>query len=53
MPAAVHSVKRLEGIIQKPKKAISLEDMDKAVARGAKGGWYRHQRRRSLSCAGR
>jgi AbrB family looped-hinge helix DNA binding protein len=34
---ATHSVKSLKGIIQRPKKAVSLEDMDKAVARGAKG----------------
>lgn len=34
---ATHSVKSLKGIIAKPKKAISLEDMDRAIARGAKG----------------
>ena len=34
---ATHSVKSLKGIIARPKKAVSLEDMDKAVARGAKG----------------
>jgi antitoxin PrlF len=35
--AAVHSVKTLKGIIPKPGKAISMEDMDNAIARGAKG----------------
>jgi len=34
---ATHSVKSLKGLIPKPKKPVSLEDMDKAVARGAKG----------------
>ena len=34
---ATHSVKSLKGLIARPKKAVSLEDMDKAVARGAKG----------------
>jgi AbrB family looped-hinge helix DNA binding protein len=34
---ATHSVKSLKGIIQKPKRPVSLEDMDKAIARGAKG----------------
>lgn len=34
---ATHSVKSLKGIIPKPKKPVSLEDMDKAIARGAKG----------------
>jgi antitoxin PrlF len=32
---ATHSVKKLKGIISRPKKAVSLEDMDKAIARGA------------------
>jgi antitoxin PrlF len=35
---ATHSVKGLKGIIPKPKKAVSLADMDKAIAGGAKGG---------------
>lgn len=34
---ATHSVKSLMGLIPKPKKPVSLEDMDKAIARGAKG----------------
>lgn len=34
---ATHPVKRLKGILPKPKKAVSLEDMDRAIARGAKG----------------
>lgn len=34
---ATHSVKSLKGIIPKPKKPVSLADMDKAIARGAKG----------------
>ncbi len=34
---ATHSVKSLKGIIPRPKKAVSLADMDKAIARGAKG----------------
>jgi AbrB family looped-hinge helix DNA binding protein len=29
------SVKELKGMIPKPKKAVSLEDMDKAIAKGA------------------
>lgn len=32
---ATHSVKSLKGLIPKPKKAVSLEEMDEAVARGA------------------
>lgn len=32
---ATHSVKKLKGIISRPKKAVSLEDMDNAIARGA------------------
>ena len=32
---ATHSVKKLKGLISRPKKAVSLEDMDKAIARGA------------------
>ena len=36
MPAT-RSVKSLKGLITKPKKPVSLEDMDKAIARGAKG----------------
>lgn len=34
---ATHSVKSLKGIIARPKKAVSLADMDRAIARGAKG----------------
>jgi antitoxin PrlF len=34
---ATHSVKRLKGLIPGPKKAVSLEDMDRAIAGGAKG----------------
>jgi len=34
---ATHSVKSLKGIIARPKTSVSLADMDKAVARGAKG----------------
>jgi antitoxin PrlF len=34
---ATHSVRSLKGLIPKPKKPVSLEDMDKAIARGAKG----------------
>ena len=34
---ATQSVKNLKGIISKPKKAVSLEEMDKAIARGALG----------------
>ena len=32
---ATHSVKSLKGLIAKPKKPISLEEMDSAIARGA------------------
>lgn len=34
---ATQSVKSLEGLIPKQKKAVSLEDMDKAIARGSQG----------------
>lgn len=34
---ATHSVKSLKGIIARPKKAVSLAEMDQAIARGAKG----------------
>lgn len=34
---ATHPVKSLKGIVARPKKAVSLADMDKAIARGAKG----------------
>jgi AbrB family looped-hinge helix DNA binding protein len=34
---ATHSVMTLKGLIPKPKKPVSLDDMDKAIARGAKG----------------
>jgi AbrB family looped-hinge helix DNA binding protein len=36
MPAT-QSVTSLKGLIPKPKKPVSLEDMDRAIARGAKG----------------
>lgn len=29
------SIKRLKGMLPKPKHAVSLEDMDKAIAKGA------------------
>jgi len=32
---ATHSVKKLKGIISRPKRVVSLEDMDKGIARGA------------------
>jgi len=35
LPATL-SIKSLKGIIPKPKQPVSLEDMDKAIARGAK-----------------
>jgi len=35
---ATSSVKRLKGLISSRKKPVSLEDMDKAIAGGAKGG---------------
>lgn len=34
---ATHSVKSLKGIVARPKKPVSLADMDRAIARGAKG----------------
>jgi AbrB family looped-hinge helix DNA binding protein len=34
---ATHSVKSLKGLIPKPRKPVSLEDMDRAIARGARG----------------
>lgn len=34
---ATHSVKSLKGIIARPRKPVSLSEMDKAIARGAKG----------------
>lgn len=34
---ATHSVKKLKGLIPQPKKPVSLDDMDKAIARGADG----------------
>lgn len=34
---ATHSVKRLKGLIPSAKKAVSLEDMDRVIAGGAKG----------------
>ena len=36
MPATI-SVKSLKGLIPKPKKPVSLEDMDKAITSGARG----------------
>ena len=36
LPAS-QSVKRLKGLIGKPAKRVSLKDMDRAVAAGAKG----------------
>jgi AbrB family looped-hinge helix DNA binding protein len=36
MPAA-EPVKRLKGMLARPKKPVSLADMDKAIAQGAKG----------------
>lgn len=34
---ATQPVKRLKGIIPKPGKPVSIEDMDAAIARGASG----------------
>jgi antitoxin PrlF len=34
---ATHSVKRLKGLIPSPKKTVSLDDMDRAIAGGASG----------------
>ncbi len=34
---ATTSVRSLQGLIPRPKKPVSLDDMDKAIARGAKG----------------
>ena len=34
---ATKSIKRLKGIIPKPKKPVSLDDMDDAIAEGALG----------------
>ena len=34
---ATQSVKSLKGLIPKPRKPVSLADMDKAIARGAQG----------------
>jgi AbrB family looped-hinge helix DNA binding protein len=34
---ATHSVKKLKGIITRPKKSVSLDAMDKAIAQGAGG----------------
>ncbi len=31
------SVKQLKGIVAKPQKAVSLEDMEKAILKGAQG----------------
>ncbi|MEQ1930502.1 MAG: AbrB/MazE/SpoVT family DNA-binding domain-containing protein [Parvularculaceae bacterium] len=36
MPAT-HSIKSLKGLIPKPKRPVSLDDMDKAIAAGARG----------------
>jgi AbrB family looped-hinge helix DNA binding protein len=35
---ATTSVQSLKGLIPKPKTPVSLDDMDAAIARGAKGG---------------
>lgn len=35
--AATQSVKQLKGLIRKPKRAVSLENMARAIAEGAKG----------------
>lgn len=35
--AATQSVKTLKGLIPKPRKPVTLADMDAAIARGAKG----------------
>ena len=35
--AATHSIKSLKGLIRKPRRPVSLDDMDKAIAGGAKG----------------
>lgn len=35
--AATQSVKKLKGLIPKPRKPVTLNDMDAAIARGAKG----------------
>ncbi len=37
MLPATRSVKRLKGIIPKPRKPVSLDEMDRAIAGGAKG----------------
>lgn len=34
---ATHSVKKLKGIIARPKKPVSLDDMDKAIAQAVGG----------------
>jgi antitoxin PrlF len=34
---ATHSVKSLKGLIPKPRKTVSLDEMDQAIARGASG----------------
>lgn len=34
---ATHSVKRLKGLIPRPRKTVSLEAMDRAIAGGASG----------------
>jgi AbrB family looped-hinge helix DNA binding protein len=34
---ATHSVKKLKGIIARPKKQVSLHDMDKAIVQGGGG----------------
>lgn len=35
---ATRSVKKLKGIIARPKKAVSVESMNKAISHGARGG---------------
>lgn len=34
---ATHSVKKLKGIIARPKKTVSIESMNKAISHGARG----------------
>lgn len=37
MLPATHSVRSLKGLVAKPRKPVSLKDMDRAIAGGAKG----------------
>ncbi len=45
LPAA-HPVMSLKGLLPKPKKAVSLEEMDLAIAAGAAGQGRKDQRRK-------